>query len=146
MMAEMRPEQHNLARHGDLPPPPHVTRTVIATHPDAAALLRSLVEAWHVIAGWGRWTDDDVVALAPEAMRDQLPAPLRRVWAERPLRELERWLDDLRDREWTWWSARQDGDRVEITLVRDEHGDLGSFGALAQVMRMLGGVVERKGA
>lgn len=140
----MMPEQDNLRRPGAATPPPTHGRTLVATAPDPEALLRDLTDAWRVIAGWGRWSDDDLGEWPPAAeMLAQLPDPLRARWQERPEEELESWLDDLNERGWIWWSSTAGHGFVKIDLDADTLPT--SLWSLSRIVVMLGGAVRHEG-
>jgi hypothetical protein len=83
----------------------------------ARALLDRLREAWSVVAGWGRWSDEDLGEWPEnEGALEALPEWLRTRLREEPAYELQNWLDDLHDREWIWWSGAVVGDRVKVDV------------------------------
>jgi hypothetical protein len=140
----MMREQENLRRRDAATPPPTYGRTLVVTAPDPHALLRNLIDAWSVIAGWGRWSDDDLGDWPPAAeMVAQLPEPLRARWQERPAEEVESWLDDLNERGWVWWSSTVDDGFVKIDLDADSLP--ASLWSLSRIIEMLGGSVRHQG-
>lgn len=140
----MTPEQENLRRRDAATPPPAYGRTVVATAQNPDALLRDLVDAWMVIAGWGRWSDDDLSEWPPsEEMLAQLPDSLQARWQARPSSEFDSWLDDLNERGWIWWSSTFEGTLVKIDVEADTLPT--SLWSLSRIIEMLGGQIRYEG-
>jgi hypothetical protein len=112
-------EQSNVAleRPDEKPPGFGLTFVVDPGEWPPQALLDRLREAWTVVAGWGRWSDEELgdwpeAEAALRALPEWLSARLR----SEPAFELRNWLDDLHDREWIWWSGAVVGDRVKLDV------------------------------
>jgi hypothetical protein len=112
-------EQENvsLTRPDQRPPTFGLTLVAKPNGPSAHDLLRNMREAWSVVAGWGRWSDQEprdwpenkeVLAAVPNRLRRRLEQ-----LAEG---ELESWTDDLHDRDWIWWSGAVVGDWVKLDV------------------------------
>jgi hypothetical protein len=115
----MLQEQHDLQMERPAARPPDIAQSLIATpeHLDAKDLLQKIKEVWSIVAGWGRWSDEDLGEWpsSDQCLRD-LPEWFAMTIQSVPHFEFENWLQDLHDRNWTWWSGAILDDHIKIDL------------------------------
>jgi hypothetical protein len=110
-------EQQNMAleRPDDRPPGGGFTMVVAPAESSASELLERMRSAWSVVAGWGRWSDEELGDFPEvEEVLSGVPEWLRSRLDGRP--ELQNWIDDLHDREFVWWSSCLVGDRIKLDV------------------------------
>jgi hypothetical protein len=69
-------------------------------------LLQRVRSVWRVVAGWGRYCDEDLGEF-PDAHQAiaQFPDWFQKKLREASPQEIENFLDDADDRNWIWWSS-----------------------------------------
>jgi len=81
-------------------------------------VLNRIREAWRVIAGWGRWCDENLgewpsTKQCLASLPNRLAAALEREEAF----EVENFLDTLHDRDWIWWSGHAFDDFIKLDIA-----------------------------
>jgi hypothetical protein len=115
----MLPEQENVFKERAHTRPPDFGLSVLIK-PDklnAAELLARLRDIWQVVAGWGRWSDENLGDWPSQSQCvASFPTWFTACLQAVPSFEIENWLQDLHDRNWIWWSGAVIDGFVKIDL------------------------------